>query len=86
MEFEQELIRKEAESFFKILHDRLTRNNDCDFEFVGKTMEDTQNNLNIFGAFGSKSLSNEEREAYSVYLSWMFNKLLSIAVTDKTGK
>lgn len=84
MEKEASMLEDSKELFFKVIHGKFATSNDKDFENIGKILEN-EIKPHLSHAFVEKLLTDEEREVLSANLSWLLNKLLSIAVNDKEG-
>lgn len=83
MQSESAVLAQSTELFFKLLHSRFDGVRVLELDFLGKTMDDAKLQLNH--AFEPKLLGDTEKEALSVYLSWLFHTLINFAVTDTDG-
>lgn len=82
MEKQLGLLDDSAELFFRTIIAKLTGSaHSRNMDFLGKIMEEATGNFSF--AIIPKVMNNEEKEALTVYLAWIFNELLYIAVADK---
>jgi hypothetical protein len=82
MEIDSEVLDECTEQYFKLIIKRLTSPNKE--SVINQSLVLAKSQLEYGLKF--KLLEEEEREALTVYLSWLFNTLLSIAVNDKNGE